>query len=97
MEKIDANGDDRHPNYEVLIDVTDAEGHRGDVRWNFGEPLINADGTITHFGPMIAPDGPALVADIEAGLSSSRAPEQQVGRERGCPSALLTTPDTRAR
>jgi glutathione peroxidase len=68
MEKIDVNGDDRHPIYEVLTDVADAEGHSGDVRWNFEKFLIAPDGTITRFGPMITPDDPALVAAIEASL-----------------------------
>ena len=68
MEKIDVNGDDRHPIYEVLTDVADAEGHSGDVRWNFEKFLIAPDGAITRFGPMIAPDDPALVAAIEASL-----------------------------
>jgi glutathione peroxidase len=68
MEKIDVNGDDRHPIYEVLTDVADAEGHSGDVRWNFEKFLIGADGTITRFGPMVTPDDPALVAAIEASL-----------------------------
>jgi glutathione peroxidase len=68
MEKIDVNGDDRHPIYEVLTEVADAEGHTGDVRWNFEKFLITPDGTITRFGPTTAPDDPALVAAIEASL-----------------------------
>jgi glutathione peroxidase len=68
MEKIDVNGDDRHPIYEVLTEVADAEGHSGDVRWNFEKFLITPDGTITRFGPTTAPDDPALVAAIEASL-----------------------------
>jgi glutathione peroxidase len=68
MEKIDVNGDDRHPIYEVLTEVADAEGHSGDVRWNFEKFLIAPDGTITRFSPMTAPDDPALIAAIEASL-----------------------------
>ena len=49
-------------------DVADAEGHSGDVRWNFEKFLIAPDGAITRFGPMILPDDPALVAAIEASL-----------------------------
>ena len=68
MEKIDVNGDDRHPIYEVLTEVADAEGHSGDIRWNFEKFLITPDGTITRYSPMTTPDDPALVAAIEASL-----------------------------
>ncbi|MEP1124645.1 MAG: glutathione peroxidase [Ilumatobacter sp.] len=68
MEKIDVNGDDRHPIYDALTEVADAEGHSGDIRWNFEKFLISPDGTITRFSPMTAPDDPALIASIEASL-----------------------------
>ena len=48
--------------------VADAEGHSGDIRWNFEKFLIAPDGTITRFSPMTTPDDPALVAAIEASL-----------------------------
>jgi glutathione peroxidase len=68
MEKIDVNGDERHPIYAELTKVADAEGHSGDIRWNFEKFLITPDGTITRFAPTVAPDDPALVAAIEASL-----------------------------
>ena len=68
MEKIDVNGDDRHPIYTELTQVADAEGHSGDVRWNFEKFLIAPDGTVTRFSPMVAPEDPTLVAAIEASL-----------------------------
>jgi glutathione peroxidase len=68
MEKIDVNGDDRHPIYAVLTKVEDAEGHSGDIRWNFEKFLIAPDGSISRFAPTVAPDDPALVAAIEASL-----------------------------
>jgi glutathione peroxidase len=68
MEKIDVNGDDRHRIYETLTEVADAEGHSGDIRWNFEKFLITADGSITRFSPMVTPEDPALVAAIEASL-----------------------------
>jgi glutathione peroxidase len=69
MEKIDVNGDDRHPIYGELTQTADAEGHSGDVRWNFEKFLIAPDGTVTRFSPMVAPEDPTLVAAIEATLS----------------------------
>ena len=34
MEKIEVNGEGRHPIYAELTEVADAEGHSGDIRWN---------------------------------------------------------------
>ena len=68
FEKIDVNGPDRHPIYEELTAVADAEGVDGDIRWNFEKFLVDADGSITRFGPMVTPDDPTLVAAIEDAL-----------------------------
>jgi glutathione peroxidase len=68
MEKIDVNGDGRHPIYSTLTEVADAEGHSGDIRWNFEKFLIGPDGSVTRFGPMVTPEDEALVAAIEASL-----------------------------
>ncbi|MEP7203810.1 MAG: glutathione peroxidase [Ilumatobacteraceae bacterium] len=68
MEKIDVNGDDRHPIYSELTQTADADGHSGDIRWNFEKFLIAPDGTVTRFAPTVTPDDPALIGAIEAGL-----------------------------
>ncbi len=34
-EKVEVNGDGRHPLYEELVTTADAGGHTGDIRWNF--------------------------------------------------------------
>jgi glutathione peroxidase len=69
MEKIDVNGDNRHPIYQDLTQVADAEGKSGDISWNFEKFLISPAGEIVaRYGPMTAPDDPKLVADIEANL-----------------------------
>ena len=68
MEKIDVNGDTRHSIYSTLTQTADADGHSGDIRWNFEKFLIAPDGAVTRFGPMVAPDDPALVGAIEAVL-----------------------------
>src|SRR5947209_2738084 len=44
FEKIDVNGEDRHPLYALLSELTDAEGHTGDVRWNFEKFLVDRSG-----------------------------------------------------
>jgi glutathione peroxidase len=68
-EKIDVNGDGRHPVYQVLTDVADADGNAGDIQWNFEKFVISADGgTITRFRPQTKPDDPKVIAAIEAAL-----------------------------
>ena len=44
MEKIDVNGDDRHPIYAELTETADAEGNAGDITWNFEKFLVSPQG-----------------------------------------------------
>lgn len=68
-EKVDVNGDDRHALYRKLVDTADAEGHTGDIRWNFEKFLIGADGeVVARFAPQTEPDAPEVIAAIEANL-----------------------------
>ncbi|MGW1057978.1 glutathione peroxidase [Micromonospora rubida] len=65
-EKVDVNGPARHPLYAELVTTPDAEGHTGDVRWNFEKFLVAPDGTVAaRFAPTVAPDSPELRAAIE--------------------------------
>jgi glutathione peroxidase len=68
MEKIDVNGDDRHPIYAELTQTADAEGHDGDIRWNFEKFLIAPDGQVTRFAPQVEPEDPQVTSAIEAAL-----------------------------
>jgi glutathione peroxidase len=68
MEKIDVNGADRHPIYDELTKTADADGHSGNIRWNFEKFLIAPDGSVTRFSPVMTPEDPALVGAIEACL-----------------------------
>jgi glutathione peroxidase len=69
FEKIDVNGEDRHPVYEDLTPTADSEGHTGDIRWNFEKFLVSADGKVlARFAPMTQPDAPEVVEAIEANL-----------------------------
>ena len=45
-EKIEVNGDGRHPLYQQLTPKADAEGHTGDIRWNFEKFLVGRDGEV---------------------------------------------------
>jgi glutathione peroxidase len=65
-EKIEVNGEGRHPLYAQLTEVADAEGVDGDIRWNFEKFLIAPDGTVAaRFAPQVVPDDPAVVKAIE--------------------------------
>ena len=68
-EKIEVNGDDRHPLYEVLTVTADSEGHSGDIRWNFEKFLVGRDGEVlARFAPQVEPDDAAVIAAIESAL-----------------------------
>lgn len=69
FEKIDVNGEHRHPIYAELTKTADAEGHAGDIRWNFEKFLVAPDGEIAgRFAPLTEPA--ALTDAIEALLPS---------------------------
>ena len=65
-EKVEVNGDGRHPLYEELTPVADAEGHTGDIRWNFEKFLLAPGGEVVgRFSPVVEPEAPELVEAIE--------------------------------
>ena len=69
FSKIDVNGPDRHPLYEELADVPDAEGQAGDVVWNFEKFLVTPGGEQIHrFRPLVEPESDELRAAIEEAL-----------------------------
>ena len=66
VEKVEVNGDGRHPLFKELAAATDIEGFTGDVRWNFEKFLVAADGAVVgRFSPRVEPEAPELVAEIE--------------------------------
>ena len=69
FEKIDVNGDDRHPLYAELTQTADAEGEAGDIQWNFEKFLVTPGATtIVRFRPGVEPQAPEVVEAIEANL-----------------------------
>jgi glutathione peroxidase len=69
FEKIDVNGEDRHPLYAELTKTADAEGAAGDVQWNFEKFLVGADGEVlARFRPRTEPEDETVVKAIEAAL-----------------------------
>jgi len=69
-EKIDVNGEDRHPIYGALVDVPDEAGRTGDVAWNFEKFLVDGTGAVVaRFSPQVEPDDPRLVSAVQGLLS----------------------------
>ncbi|MEU9174537.1 glutathione peroxidase [Streptomyces sp. NPDC048420] len=69
-EKVEVNGEGRHALYERLVDVADAEGHSGDIRWNFEKFLIGRDGAVVaRFSPQTEPESDEVVAAVEGALA----------------------------
>ena len=67
--KIDVNGDDRHPLYTELTQSADADGHAGDIRWNFEKFLVSPEGEVVgRFAPTVSPDDVGLREAIDAVL-----------------------------
>jgi glutathione peroxidase len=69
FEKIEVNGEGRHPIYDELTSVPDASGEAGDVQWNFEKFLLAPDGSVVaRFRPRTVPDDPEVLAAIEEHL-----------------------------
>ncbi|HEY5398794.1 MAG TPA: glutathione peroxidase [Trebonia sp.] len=69
FEKIEVNGEGRHPIYDELTAVPDADGAAGDVQWNFEKFLLDPDGAVlARFRPQTVPDDPEVLAAIEKHL-----------------------------
>ncbi|MEV6109237.1 glutathione peroxidase [Streptomyces sp. NPDC051940] len=69
FEKLEVNGEDRHPLYDVLTAAPDAAGEAGDIQWNFEKFLIAPTGEIVgRFRPRTEPEAAELVAALEAVL-----------------------------
>jgi len=66
FEKIEVNGEGRHPLYAELVQVPDAEGEAGDIQWNFEKFLISPEGTVVgRFRPRTEPEDDTVLAAIE--------------------------------
>ena len=66
LEKIEVNGDGRHPVYTELTQAADAAGETGDIQWNFEKFLLDGSGeVVARFRPRTEPDAPEVIAAIE--------------------------------
>ena len=66
FEKVEVNGAGRHPVYDELTAVADADGEAGDIQWNFEKFVVAPDGSVAaRLRPRVTPDAPELVDAIE--------------------------------
>ena len=69
LDKLEVNGEGRHPLYAELTLTPDAEGEAGDIQWNFEKFLISPEGTVAaRFRPRTEPESDEIVTAIEAQL-----------------------------
>ena len=69
FEKIEVNGENRHPLYVRLAGPSSP--FPGNIKWNFGKFLVGRDGKIvSRFEPKVKPDSPEVVQAIEAALAA---------------------------
>ncbi|MFG2724343.1 glutathione peroxidase [Streptomyces canus] len=69
-EKVEVNGEGRHALYDRLVGFADAEGHTGDIRWNFEKFLIGRDGSVVaRFSPQTEPESDEIVTAVEGALA----------------------------
>ena len=68
-EKLDVNGQGRHPLYHWLTAAPDDAGEAGEVQWNFEKFLISPAGEIVgRFRPQVEPEDARVTAAIESVL-----------------------------
>jgi glutathione peroxidase len=66
-EKVDVNGEQRHPIFATLTQLPREGENAADVAWNFEKFLLDADGTpVARFAPQTQPDDPRVVEAVEA-------------------------------
>jgi glutathione peroxidase len=68
-DKLDVNGDNRHPLYLALAGKDSP--YPGDIHWNFTKFLIGRDGKIVaRFDSKVKPDSPEVTQAIETALAA---------------------------
>ncbi|WP_110207606.1 glutathione peroxidase [Nocardioides daejeonensis] len=66
-EKIEVNGEGRHPVYAELVGTPNESGEAGDIAWNFEKFLVAADGTpIARFSPQVEPEDERIVSALQS-------------------------------
>jgi len=78
-EKVEVNGDGRHPIFEDLTLVPVAGGQPGEVKWNFEKWVLDAHGRpVARFLTEVEPDDQRLLEAIEYVLQTQDQIDDQV-------------------
>jgi glutathione peroxidase len=65
-EKVDVNGEQRHPIFATLTELPREGEEAADVSWNFEKFLVDAEGhPVARFAPQTQPDDPRVVEAVE--------------------------------
>jgi len=68
-EKVEVNGEGRHPLYTELTQAADEKGRTGDIAWNFEKFVLDADGrVVARFNPSVEPEDARVVEAVESVL-----------------------------
>jgi glutathione peroxidase len=68
-EKVDVNGEGRHPLYARLVSTPDEQGKSGDIQWNFEKFLVSPEGEVlARFRPRTEPLSDEVVGAIQSVL-----------------------------
>jgi len=68
-EKLDVNGQRRHPLYAWLVKAPDSSGVAGEVEWNFEKFVVSAAGeVVARFRPPVDPEADEVLDAIERAL-----------------------------
>jgi glutathione peroxidase len=69
FDKIDVNGANRHPLYQILAGKDSP--FPGDIGWNFTKFIISRDGKIVNrFESKVTPDSPEVISAIQSALAA---------------------------
>ena len=69
FSKIEVNGANPHPLYELLKRQNTQPSGPGDITWNFEKFLVNGQGeVVARFSPNVEPENEAVVKAIETAL-----------------------------
>jgi glutathione peroxidase len=69
FEKVDVNGEKRHPLFAELTEQEDPDGRAGDVMWNFEKFLVSPQGDVVgRFRTQVSPTSDEVVSAIEQQL-----------------------------
>lgn len=82
FEKLNVNGEERHPLYEYLTKLETKPQKKGDIQWNFEKFVVDREGNvIARFHPRVKPRDRPMIEAIEKALGNPAA--SATGEQKG--------------